>query len=139
MTDKDIILNDDAFTNKCMAGDLTVFADLRTFLDLYKVYDLAVVNYLTAIEILEIIDFNIFPQYNIGSNSFQCGRFITHHFSLSFIISLLCMSAFFRNSIAYPGKAVSSFFYFLYHHFNRSKISLEFFVRMKRSFVKQYH
>jgi hypothetical protein len=68
---KHIVFDKDAFTDKGMAGNLAVFTDFGAFLYFHKCADLGVVADVTTIEIDEVIDFDIFAEFDVGSYFFH--------------------------------------------------------------------
>jgi hypothetical protein len=73
VSDKDIIFNSNALTDKRMALDFTIFANFASFLHLNKRANLRIVADFTTIQIDKIIDGNIYTKFDIWGNFFKHG------------------------------------------------------------------
>lgn len=65
MTDKAVIFNMDTFTDKGMRGNLAVFTNKGVLLNFYKRADFGIIADFTAVEIDEVVDFDIFTEFDV--------------------------------------------------------------------------
>jgi hypothetical protein len=63
--DKHIVLNDDAFTDKGVAGDFAVFANTGILLDFHKRTDFCFVSDHASVQIDEFRKSDVFPELNV--------------------------------------------------------------------------
>jgi hypothetical protein len=66
VTNENIVLNADAFTDKGMTGDLAAFPHRRVFLDLDEGPDFCLISNFASVEIDEFGELDVFSQLNVG-------------------------------------------------------------------------
>src|SRR5256885_1162489 len=68
MADKDVVLNNDAFTDESVAGNFAVASDESAFLDFNERADLRALANLTTIKIDEVVDDDIAAELDVRSD-----------------------------------------------------------------------
>jgi hypothetical protein len=71
VTDENIVLDGYAFADKCVAGNLAVFADPGTFLYLYKCTDFGVVVNFASVKIHKFVYIDVFTELYVGGYFFH--------------------------------------------------------------------
>ena len=66
MTYEHVVLNDDAFTNKAVAGYLASISDAGILLDLDECADLGLISDFAAVEIYELREPHILAQLHVA-------------------------------------------------------------------------
>jgi hypothetical protein len=65
MSDEHVVLNDDAFTDKAVTGDLAASTDAGVFLDFDECPDLGLGPNLAPIEVYEFGETDVLPQFDV--------------------------------------------------------------------------
>jgi hypothetical protein len=71
MADEDVVLDDDAFTDKTVTGDLAPFANAGILLNFNERPDFCFVTDLASVEIDELGKLYVFAQLHVGANGYM--------------------------------------------------------------------